>query len=123
MRVRQVEAWSSPWAKLVHFARDRNDLRRAGRAGFEPAVLIVAPLSGHYASLLRGTVEAFLQDHEVYVTDWVNARQVPMLPDWAVVDLSTQPNSIWPGKIADSDFFDERWRLKASEERKSASAK
>lgn len=44
-----------------------------------PAVLIVAPLSGHYATLLRGTVEAFLQDHDVYVTDWVNARQVPML--------------------------------------------
>ena len=44
-----------------------------------PAVLIVAPLSGHYATLLRGTVEAFLQDHDVYVTDWTNARQVPML--------------------------------------------
>jgi poly(3-hydroxybutyrate) depolymerase len=42
-------------------------------------VLIVAPLSGHYASLLRGTVEAFLQDHDVYISDWVNARDVPML--------------------------------------------
>jgi poly(3-hydroxybutyrate) depolymerase len=39
----------------------------------------VAPLSGHYATLLRGTVQAFLQDHEVYVTDWSNARDVPML--------------------------------------------
>jgi poly(3-hydroxybutyrate) depolymerase len=38
----------------------------------------VAPLSGHYATLLRGTVQAFLQDHEVYVTDWVNAREVPL---------------------------------------------
>jgi len=46
-----------------------------------------------------------------------NARQVPMLPDWAVVDLATPPNSVWPGKIADADFFDERWRLKVSEER------
>jgi hypothetical protein len=46
-----------------------------------------------------------------------NARQVPMLPDWAVVDLTAPPNSIWPGKIADADFFDERWRLKTSEER------
>jgi len=46
-----------------------------------------------------------------------NARQVPMLPDWAVVDLTTSPNAIWPGKIADADFFDERWRLKTSEER------
>lgn len=47
-----------------------------------------------------------------------NARQVPMLPDWAVVDLTTPPNSVWPGKIADADFFDERWRVKVSEERK-----
>ncbi len=46
-----------------------------------------------------------------------NARQVPMLPDWAVVDLATPPNSVWPGRIADADFFDERWRLKVSEER------
>ena len=47
-----------------------------------------------------------------------NARQVAMLPDWAVVDLSTPPNSIWPGKIADADFFDEAWQLKTSPERK-----
>jgi hypothetical protein len=46
-----------------------------------------------------------------------NARQVPMLPDWAVVDVSTPPGSVWPGKIADADFFDERWRLKVSPER------
>jgi len=79
VRVRQVTAWSSPWCRMIHFARDRNDLRRAGRAAFEPAVLIVAPLSGHYATLLRGTVREFLKDHEVYVTDWTNARQVPVL--------------------------------------------
>ncbi len=36
------------------------------------------------------------------------------LPDWAVVDLTTSPNSVWPGKIADADFFDERWQLKLS---------
>jgi len=46
-----------------------------------------------------------------------NARQVPMLPDWAIVDLSTPPGSIWPGKIAAADFFDERWQLKVSPER------
>jgi poly(3-hydroxybutyrate) depolymerase len=78
VRVRPVEAWSSPWAKLVHFARDPADMRRAGRNEPEPAVLLVAPLSGHYATLLRGTVQTFLQDHEVYVTDWVNARNVPV---------------------------------------------
>ncbi len=79
VRVRQVTAWSSPWCRMIHFARDRNDLRRAGRATFEPAVLIVAPLSGHYATLLRGTVKQFLKDHEVYVADWSNARNVPVL--------------------------------------------
>ena len=79
--VRVVEdlAWSSPWCRLVHFARHPADMRKARRKGAEPAVLIVAPLSGHYATLLRGTVRAFLQDHEVYVTDWANARQVPVL--------------------------------------------
>ena len=41
-----------------------------------------------------------------------NARQVPMLPDWAVVDVSTPPNAVWPGKIAAADFFDEQWQLK-----------
>jgi hypothetical protein len=41
-----------------------------------------------------------------------NARQVPMLPDWAVVDLTTPPDAVWPGKIVAADFFDERWQLK-----------
>jgi len=79
VRVRQVTAWQSPWCRVIHFARDRNDLRKAGRTAFGPAVLLVAPLSGHYATLLRGTVREFLKDHEVYVTDWTNARQVPVL--------------------------------------------
>jgi hypothetical protein len=46
-----------------------------------------------------------------------NARQVPMLPDWAVVDLTTPPNAVWPGKIVDADFFDETWKPKVSAER------
>ena len=41
-----------------------------------------------------------------------NARQVPMLPDWAIVDLSTPPGSQWPGRIVDADFFDEKWGVK-----------
>ena len=49
-----------------------------------------------------------------------NARQVPMLPDWVVINLATPPNAVWPGKVVDADFFDERWRLKTSEERASA---
>ena len=79
IRVRPVVVWQSPWCKLIHFARDRTDLRKAGRRKLQPPVMIAAPLSGHYATLLRGTVETFLQDHEVYVTDWTNAREVPVL--------------------------------------------
>ena len=48
------------------------------RARPQPKLLIVAPMSGHYATLLRGTVEAFLPDHDVYITDWVDARMVPL---------------------------------------------
>jgi poly(3-hydroxybutyrate) depolymerase len=79
VRVSTHTVWSSPWVKLVHFSRESADLRKAGRRSLDPAVLIVAPLSGHYATLLRGTVEAFLPDHDVYITDWVNARQVSVL--------------------------------------------
>ena len=79
VRVRPTVVWESPWVKLTQFDRDMGDMRRAGRLSLDPAVLIVAPLSGHYATLLRGTVEAFLPDHAVFVTDWVNARDVPVL--------------------------------------------
>ncbi|WP_292065246.1 polyhydroxyalkanoate depolymerase [Brevundimonas sp. UBA7664] len=79
VRTTEQVIWSSPWCRLVRFARHIGDLKRVGKPTSAPAVLIVAPLSGHYATLLRGTVEGFLQDHDVYVTDWVNARQVPML--------------------------------------------
>ena len=79
VRVRPTTVWSTPWCKLTHFARDMSDLRRAGKTEIEPAVLIAAPLSGHYATLLRGTVEAFLQDHEVFITEWTNARDVPVV--------------------------------------------
>ncbi len=59
-----------PFCDLVHFHRQikRND----------PKVLIVAPMSGHFATLLRGTVEALLPHHDVYITDWIDARQVPL---------------------------------------------
>ena len=48
---------------------------------------MVAPMSGHFATLLRGTVEAFLPDHDVYITDWRDARDVPLLaPDFGLDD-------------------------------------
>jgi poly(3-hydroxybutyrate) depolymerase len=79
VRVRPTVVWESPWARLVQFDRDMSDMRRAGKFQLDPAVLIVAPLSGHYATLLRGTVEAFLPDHAVFIVDWVNAREVSVL--------------------------------------------
>ncbi len=72
-------AWSAPWCTMLHFARDEAALKSARGERTDPAVLIVAPMSGHYATLLRGTVEAFLPEHEVYITDWNDARQVPLL--------------------------------------------
>ena len=67
------------FATLLHFKRDENALKKArGKDQKDPAVLIVAPLSGHFATLLRGTVEAMLPEHDVYITDWADARYVPI---------------------------------------------
>ncbi len=65
-----------PFGQLKHFVRDASHPAMAGRR--DPKLLIVAPMSGHYATLLRGTVERMLPDHEVYVTDWRDARSVPV---------------------------------------------
>ncbi|MHA6287998.1 polyhydroxyalkanoate depolymerase [Maricaulis sp. CAU 1757] len=70
--------WSRPWCDLVHFRREPKALQAAAGDTPQPKVLFVAPMSGHYATLLRGTVEAFLPDHEVYITDWRDARMVPV---------------------------------------------
>jgi len=72
--------WRDTWCQIVHFKRDAETLRmlKGARGKPDPKVLIVAPLSGHYATLLRGTVEAMLPEHEVYVTDWRDARMVPL---------------------------------------------
>jgi poly(3-hydroxybutyrate) depolymerase len=66
--------WERPFCRLVHFHRifEHHPHRP------QPRLLIVAPMSGHYATLLRGTVEAFLPNHDVYITDWADARMVPL---------------------------------------------
>ncbi len=71
--------WSTPWCRMVHFERDAEQLQAARGERTDPTVLLVAPMSGHYATLLRSTVEAFLPEHEVYVTDWSDARMVPVM--------------------------------------------
>ena len=77
--VRIETAVEKDFGRLLHFRRDPRALKSAhGRTPDDPAVLIIAPMSGHYATLLRGTVEAMLPGHEVYITDWANARNVPL---------------------------------------------
>jgi poly(3-hydroxybutyrate) depolymerase len=67
-----------PFCELRRFKRFSDDPATLNRLKVQPVVLIVAPLSGHYATLLRDTVRTMLADHKVYVTDWKNARLVPM---------------------------------------------
>ena len=66
-------AWERPFCRLLHFERVFEHVPRRP----QPRVLIVAPMSGHYATLLRGTVEGFLPNHDVYITEWIDARMVP----------------------------------------------
>jgi poly(3-hydroxybutyrate) depolymerase len=72
--VRIESVWERPFCRLLHFERvfERPPRRQ------QPRLLIVAPLSGHYATLLRGTVNAFLPNHDVYITEWRDARTVPL---------------------------------------------
>jgi poly(3-hydroxybutyrate) depolymerase len=69
--VRERPALSTPFGTLVHFKKDVD--------APQPRVLLVAPLSGHFATLLRGTVRTMLPDHEVYITDWHNVRDVALM--------------------------------------------
>jgi poly(3-hydroxybutyrate) depolymerase len=69
---------NKPFCELRRFKRFTDDSATLKKIKNQPAVLIVAPLSGHYATLLRDTVKALLKDHKVYITDWKNARLVPL---------------------------------------------
>ena len=66
--------WERPFCRLLHFERAFVQPPRRP----QPRILIVAPMSGHYATLLRGTVEGFLPNHDVYITEWADARMVPL---------------------------------------------
>ena len=80
--VTEDEVLSTPFATLRRF-------RKAGAAG-QPKVLVVAPMSGHFATLLRDTVRTLLQDHDVHVTDWHNVRDVPLSAGRFGLDEYTQ---------------------------------
>jgi poly(3-hydroxybutyrate) depolymerase len=71
--VHEKTIWSKPFCNLLHFERV---LPRGVKPG--PKLLLVAPMSGHYATLLRGTVETLLPHADVHITDWVDARMVPL---------------------------------------------
>ncbi len=70
VEVREEAAATTPFGTLLHFKKDI--------ATVQPRVLLVAPLSGHFSTLLRATVRTMLPDHDVFITDWHNARDVPL---------------------------------------------
>jgi poly(3-hydroxybutyrate) depolymerase len=71
-------ALDKPFCQLKRFKRFSDDPATIEKMKHDPIVLVVAPLSGHHATLLRDTVRTLLHDHKVYITDWVDARMVPM---------------------------------------------
>ncbi|HUY03688.1 MAG TPA: polyhydroxyalkanoate depolymerase, partial [Rhodocyclaceae bacterium] len=74
VKVRERVAADYPFCRLLHFERELpNKLARR-----DPRVLLIAPLSGHHATLLRDTVRALLPEHDIYITDWTDARLVPL---------------------------------------------
>lgn len=64
-----------PFCNLLHFVRDPEGITPGKN---DSKVLVVAPMSGHHATLLRGTVQALIPHHDVYITDWIDAREVPL---------------------------------------------
>jgi poly(3-hydroxybutyrate) depolymerase len=79
--VREEAAAKTPFGTLLHFKKDI--------AATQPRVLLVAPLSGHFSTLLRATVRTMLPEHDVYITDWHNARDVPLIAGRFGVDEYT----------------------------------
>jgi polyhydroxyalkanoate depolymerase len=71
VEVHEEAAARTPFGTLLHFKKDI--------AAAQPRVLLVAPLSGHFATLLRATVRTMLPEHDVFITDWHNARDVPLI--------------------------------------------
>ena len=70
LEVTEEVTFATPFGSLLHFKKEN--------APEQPRLLLVAPMSGHFATLLRGTVKTLLQDHDVYITDWHNPRDIPL---------------------------------------------
>ncbi len=79
IKIKQETVQRDTFCKLIHFSRELDESTKKEKSSKELSkILVVAPLSGHYATLLRDTVHTLLQDHDVYITDWVNAREIPL---------------------------------------------
>jgi poly(3-hydroxybutyrate) depolymerase len=72
--VREEVVLQKTFCNLLHFDRDEAVVGKR----YDPKVLIIAPMSGHYATLLRGTVQEMIKEHNTYITDWIDARDVPL---------------------------------------------
>src|SRR3978361_406861 len=70
LEVTEEVVYATPFGSLLHFKKENSPS--------QPRMLLVAPMSGHFATLLRGTVKTLLQDHDVYITDWHNSREIPL---------------------------------------------
>ncbi|MDH0866547.1 polyhydroxyalkanoate depolymerase [Mitsuaria sp. GD03876] len=76
--VQELVSLDKPFCRLLRFKRYTDDSAVLAKMKAQPTVLVVAPLSGHHATLLRDTVKQLLKDHKVYITDWTDARMVPL---------------------------------------------
>ena len=76
--VQELVAIEKPFCRLLRFKRYTDDPAVLAKMKDQPTVLVVAPLSGHHSTLLRETVKQLLKDHKVYITDWTDARMVPL---------------------------------------------
>ena len=76
--VQEQVAMSKPFCRLLRFKRFTDDPKALEQMKSQPTVLVVAPLSGHHSTLLRDTVTSLLHDHKVFITDWTDARMVPL---------------------------------------------
>ena len=70
LEVTEEVVYATAFGSLLHFKKENSPA--------QPRMLLVAPMSGHFATLLRGTVKTLLQDHDVYITDWHNPREIPL---------------------------------------------
>lgn len=75
LHIKEIDVMTKTFCRLKYFQRWQDNMPQTFN---DPKVLIVAPLSGHFATLLRDTVRAMLPHHEVYITDWINASQIPL---------------------------------------------